>query len=202
MKWIQIGNETTYGFLWPMAHTPENMKQYAGLYSLHDLITSASVGEGITGIEYTVNDRCIIGINIVAFAVYPAHFPMIKHLMLRRLEFAGREGELRIGEDFLRVHGAGTAVPWDEADAFMHLPFQKDLDRREVPTPAAGGAAAAYHGTREEDLALEKIFERTYGPVKARQLVAPPTAAAQRQQDPEEKSVSDGEILLIPVRKE
>ena len=94
-------------------------------------------------------------------------------------------------------HGAGTAVPWDEADAFMHLPFQKDLDRREVPTPAAGGAAAAYHGTREEDLALEKIFERTYGPVKARQLVAPPTAAAQRQQDPEEKSVSDGEILLI-----
>lgn len=31
VKWIQIGNETTNGFLWPMAHTPENMKQYAGL---------------------------------------------------------------------------------------------------------------------------------------------------------------------------
>ena len=94
-------------------------------------------------------------------------------------------------------HGAGVTVPWDEADAFMHLPFQKDLARREVPAPAAGGSAAAYHGTREEDLALEKIFERTYGPVKARELVAAPTAAAQKQQDPEEKPVSDGEILLI-----
>jgi arabinogalactan endo-1,4-beta-galactosidase len=31
IKWIQIGNETTNGFLWPMGHTPENMKQYAGL---------------------------------------------------------------------------------------------------------------------------------------------------------------------------
>ena len=31
VKWIQIGNETTNGFLWPMGHTPENMKQYAGL---------------------------------------------------------------------------------------------------------------------------------------------------------------------------
>ena len=31
VKWIQIGNETTNGFLWPMAHTPENMRQYAGL---------------------------------------------------------------------------------------------------------------------------------------------------------------------------
>ena len=31
MKWIQIGNETTNGFLWPMGRVPENMKQYAGL---------------------------------------------------------------------------------------------------------------------------------------------------------------------------
>ena len=31
VKWVQIGNETTNGFLWPMGHTPDNMKQYAGL---------------------------------------------------------------------------------------------------------------------------------------------------------------------------
>jgi len=31
VKWIQIGNETTNGFLWPMGHTPENMSKYAGL---------------------------------------------------------------------------------------------------------------------------------------------------------------------------
>ena len=101
-------------------------------------------------------------------------------------------------------HGAGVTVPWDEADGFMHLPFLKDLSRRDTPAPAAGGpgggraaAASAYHGTREEDLALERIFERTYGPVKARQLMAAPAAAAEKQHDSAEKSISDGEILLI-----
>ena len=102
-------------------------------------------------------------------------------------------------------HGAGYSVPWNEADALMHLPFLKDPSGRETPAPSAGtaepGRAAArvsgYHGTREEDFALEKIFERTYGPVKARQLTAVPTAAAQKQQDPGQKTAADGEILLI-----
>lgn len=31
VRWVQVGNETTNGFLWPMAHTPENMDNYAGL---------------------------------------------------------------------------------------------------------------------------------------------------------------------------
>lgn len=31
VPWVQVGNETTNGFLWPMAHTPENFDQYAGL---------------------------------------------------------------------------------------------------------------------------------------------------------------------------
>lgn len=31
VKWIQIGNETTHGFLWPMGRAEENMEQYAGL---------------------------------------------------------------------------------------------------------------------------------------------------------------------------
>lgn len=31
VRWVQVGNETTNGFLWPMGHTKENMKQYAGL---------------------------------------------------------------------------------------------------------------------------------------------------------------------------
>ncbi len=94
-------------------------------------------------------------------------------------------------------HGAGVTVPWGEADAHMHLPMLKDLSRREVPAPAAGGAASAYRGTREEDLALEKIFERTYGPVKARQLTAAPTAAAEKQRETAAVPPSDGEILLI-----
>lgn len=31
VKWVQVGNETTNGFLWDMGRAPDNMKQYAGL---------------------------------------------------------------------------------------------------------------------------------------------------------------------------
>ena len=31
VKWVQIGNETTHGFLWPVGRAEDNMEQYAGL---------------------------------------------------------------------------------------------------------------------------------------------------------------------------
>lgn len=31
VRWVQVGNETTHGFLWPMGRAEENMRQYAGL---------------------------------------------------------------------------------------------------------------------------------------------------------------------------
>lgn len=31
VKWVQIGNETTHGFLWPVGNAEKKMKQYAGL---------------------------------------------------------------------------------------------------------------------------------------------------------------------------
>ena len=31
VRWVQVGNETTNGFLWPMGRAHDNMKQYAGL---------------------------------------------------------------------------------------------------------------------------------------------------------------------------
>ncbi|MBR4924793.1 MAG: glycosyl hydrolase 53 family protein [Prevotella sp.] len=31
VKWVQVGNETTHGFLWPTGRAEENMEQYAGL---------------------------------------------------------------------------------------------------------------------------------------------------------------------------
>jgi len=30
VKWVQVGNETTHGFLWPVGRAEENMLQYAG----------------------------------------------------------------------------------------------------------------------------------------------------------------------------
>ena len=117
--------------------------------------------------------------------------------VVREKGYDPRRDLLNTPDSVFCSHGAGMTVPWDEADAMMHLPFQKDLSHREVPAPAAGGSASGYHGTREEDLALERIFERTYGPVKARQLMAVPSADAQKHEDPAEKTASDGEILLI-----
>ena len=31
VRWVQVGNETTHGFLWPMGRAEEHMQQYAGL---------------------------------------------------------------------------------------------------------------------------------------------------------------------------
>ena len=31
VRWVQVGNETTHGFLWPMGRAEEQMRQYAGL---------------------------------------------------------------------------------------------------------------------------------------------------------------------------
>ena len=31
VPWVQVGNETTNGMMWPIAQLPDNMKQYAGL---------------------------------------------------------------------------------------------------------------------------------------------------------------------------
>jgi arabinogalactan endo-1,4-beta-galactosidase len=31
VRWVQVGNETTHGFLWPMGRAEEHMEQYAGL---------------------------------------------------------------------------------------------------------------------------------------------------------------------------
>lgn len=31
VRWVQVGNETTNGFLWPMGRAEDNMEQYAGL---------------------------------------------------------------------------------------------------------------------------------------------------------------------------
>lgn len=66
--------------------------------------------------------------------------------------------------------GAGYSVPWDEADAMMHVRMDggdddvKD-DSSDVPVRAR---AVRYGGTVEEDKELMRIFEATYGKIKQR----------------------------------
>ena len=60
-----------------------------------------------------------------------------------------------------------------------------------------GAAASAYHGTLEEDRALMAIFERTYGPVKARQLFSSVKSAAAERMQPDGAAAYQQEILLV-----
>ena len=97
-------------------------------------------------------------------------------------------------------HGAGFEVPWDQVDGFAHLPLLKEIREQAAKETQAGPRTpvrAAYQGTAKEDEELMAIFERTYGPVKSRQLFAPvkpapPAAAPQTPGD-----FSRREILLV-----
>ncbi len=95
-------------------------------------------------------------------------------------------------------HGAGVAVPWDQADRYMHLPMREEA-AREPKTRTAGAQAVRYRGTAEEDEALRVIFEKTYGPAKSRQLMAPVRKESAAQPEPEgrREPLPEREILLV-----
>ena len=68
--------------------------------------------------------------------------------------------------------GAGYSVPWDEADAMMHIRMDAQEDKvtdtnDEIPVRAR---AIKYGGTVEEDKELMRIFEATYGKIKPRKV--------------------------------
>ena len=68
--------------------------------------------------------------------------------------------------------GAGYAVPWDEADALMHIKIDTESDDTpdsdsDIPVRAR---AIRYGGTVEEDKELMRIFEATYGKIKPRRV--------------------------------
>ena len=96
------------------------------------------------------------------------------------------------------AHGAGFAVPWNQVDSYAHLPLLREA--REASAPEAAPQApvrTGYQGTAKEDEELMAIFERTYGPIKSRQLfssvkpVLPTAASAQAPAAPQR------EILLV-----
>ena len=94
-------------------------------------------------------------------------------------------------------HGAGFTVKWNEVEQYMHLPLRKESREEQTETAVRTAATVQYHGTAEEDEELRAIFERTYGPAKARQLFAPvrkesAAAAPGQAQEPTQK-----EILLV-----
>ncbi len=95
-------------------------------------------------------------------------------------------------------HGAGVTVPWDQVEQYMHLPLRETAKPAEQPR-APGAAPALRPGSTEEEEALRVIFERTYGPAKSRQLLAPVPKETPAPAAPEEKRepLPDREILLV-----
>ncbi len=72
------------------------------------------------------------------------------------------------GDSVFCAHGAGFVVPWREAAAHMHVESGLHLDapQEDAPQPAAVREMRPFASDQE----LMAIFERTYGPVKRRDL--------------------------------
>ena len=94
-------------------------------------------------------------------------------------------------------HGAGVTVPWHQVEQYMHLPLLDEREKAGKASAVSGGAASAYRGTREEDEALERIFEKTYGPVKARELTRPAPVVISAGTPEKKAAAPRGEIILI-----
>lgn len=97
-------------------------------------------------------------------------------------------------------HGAGFEVPWDQVDSYAHLPLLKEVRERAAREAEAAPKApvrSSYGGTAKEDEELMAIFERTYGPVKSRQLFAPVKPAVSSAAPTAPGVSPQREILLV-----
>ena len=84
VRWVQVGNETTHGFLWPMGRAEDNMQQYAelseaGYQAVKSVFPDASViihldgGCDIKRYEFIFDGLRQNGANwdIIGMSVYP-----------------------------------------------------------------------------------------------------------------------------------
>ncbi|MBR0217660.1 MAG: TetM/TetW/TetO/TetS family tetracycline resistance ribosomal protection protein [Clostridia bacterium] len=95
-------------------------------------------------------------------------------------------------------HGAGFDVPWDQVDAYAHLPLLKEVREQAArEMDAVPKAPVRYQGTAKEDEELMAIFERTYGPVKSRQLFAPVKPSLQSAAPAAPGVSPQREVLLV-----
>lgn len=97
--------------------------------------------------------------------------------------------------------GAGYAVPWDEADALMHITEtgEPKVQTAEAPNEPFIVKKTDYHGTVEQDKELMRIFERTYGAIKPRRVAERVENSADTQQKPKRppKLRKKGEDYII-----
>lgn len=93
--------------------------------------------------------------------------------VVARIGYDPERDLLNTGDSVFCAHGAGFIVPWREAAAHMHLPAKKDRRNTAQSTANAPKIQPIPRQTRpsfEADPELRAIFERTYGPLKRRDL--------------------------------
>ena len=66
--------------------------------------------------------------------------------------------------------GSGYVVPWNEADALMHLGAADAREETVLERRAVRQTKTTYESSAEEDKALMAIFEATYGKIKPRKI--------------------------------
>lgn len=84
VKWVQVGNETTNGFLWPVGHAIDNLEQYAGLtqagyeavkaiYPKAKVIVHLDCGSDPVRYRYIFDGLLKYGVkwDIIGVSVYP-----------------------------------------------------------------------------------------------------------------------------------
>ena len=67
-------------------------------------------------------------------------------------------------------NGSGYVVPWNEADALMHIKDEVESEEIVSIERVSRPTKVDYRGTVEEDKELMRIFEATYGKIKPRKV--------------------------------
>ncbi|MBR5817191.1 MAG: TetM/TetW/TetO/TetS family tetracycline resistance ribosomal protection protein, partial [Clostridia bacterium] len=94
-------------------------------------------------------------------------------------------------------NGSGYVVPWDEADALMHVSPDGGSEEVILEREAFRPRSQSYKGTAEEDRELMQIFEATYGKVKVRRTAERVENAAPKQKEKPKSQKPKGDNHII-----
>jgi small GTP-binding protein len=95
--------------------------------------------------------------------------------------------------------GSGYVVPWDEADALMHIATEDGSEDKILTERAVRQEKVTYESSAEEEKELMRIFESTYGKIKERRVneKTENSADATKTDKKPKKQKKKGEDVLI-----
>ncbi|MBR2465862.1 MAG: TetM/TetW/TetO/TetS family tetracycline resistance ribosomal protection protein [Clostridia bacterium] len=97
-------------------------------------------------------------------------------------------------------NGSGYVVPWNEADALMHVSAGERAPSEEEIFEAKARKISKYSGSAADDKELMRIFEATYGKIKPRKIsekTENSAAEASKVPKPKKPKPRGEEIILI-----